>query len=74
MSTTRPVPAEWAARAYVDAAGYAEKYRRSIQEPEAFWREETARLDWIKPWTRLSNCSYDAVSYTHLTLPTKRIV
>jgi len=63
MSTTRPVPAEWAARAYVDAAGYAEKYRRSIQEPEAFWREETARLDWIKPWTRLSNCSYDEADF-----------
>ncbi len=59
MATNHPVPAEWAARAYVDAAGYAEKYRRSIEEPEAFWREETARLDWIKPWTQLSKCSFN---------------
>ncbi len=58
MSTIHPVPAEWAARAYVDAAGYAAKYRASIDEPEAFWREESARLDWIKPWTQLSGSSF----------------
>ena len=59
MSSSHPVPAEWAARAYVDAAGYAEKYRRSIEEPEAFWAEETARLDWIKPWSELSGSSFE---------------
>ena len=63
MSTVHPVPAEWAKRAYVDANAYAEKYRRSIEEPEAFWREESARLDWIKPWTQLSKCSYDEADF-----------
>jgi acetyl-CoA synthetase len=63
MSTIHPVPAEWASRAYVDAAGYAEKYRRSIEQPEAFWREESERLDWIKPWTRLSQWSYDEADF-----------
>ncbi|MCP5401260.1 MAG: acetate--CoA ligase [Novosphingobium sp.] len=63
MSTLHPVPAEWAARAYVDAAAYAEKYRRSIEEPEAFWKEESARLDWIRPWTKLSDCSYDEATF-----------
>ena len=63
MSTVHPVPAEWARRAYVDAAGYAEKYRRSIDDPQAFWREESARLDWIKPWTQLSRCSYDRADF-----------
>ncbi|MDE2619131.1 MAG: acetate--CoA ligase [Sphingomonadales bacterium] len=52
------MPAEWAARAHVDAAGYAERYRRSLAEPEAFWREESARLDWIRPWTRLNRVSF----------------
>ncbi|HEY6868642.1 MAG TPA: AMP-binding protein, partial [Novosphingobium sp.] len=61
--TLHPVPAEWAARAYVDAAGYAEKYRRSIEEPEAFWRDESARLDWIRPWTRLNRVSYDEADF-----------
>lgn len=59
MSTIHPVPAEWAERAYVDAAGYAEKYRRSIEQPEAFWRDESGRLDWITPWSQLSKWSYD---------------
>ena len=58
MSTIHPVPAEWAQRAYVDAGSYAEKYRRALAEPEAFWREESARLDWIKPWTQLSKASF----------------
>ncbi len=61
--TVHPVPAEWAKRAYVDAAGYAEKYRRSIEEPEAFWREESARIDWMKPWTQLNRCSYDEADF-----------
>ncbi len=59
MSTIHPVTPEWAARAYVDAQGYAEKYRRSIEDPEAFWREESARLDWIRPWGKMSQCSFD---------------
>jgi acetyl-CoA synthetase len=63
LSTTHPVPAEWAKRAYVDAAGYAEKYRQSLEQPEAFWRAESARLDWIKPWTKLSQCSYNEADF-----------
>ena len=61
--TVHPVPAEWAARAYVDKAGYDEKYRRAIAEPEAFWREESGRVDWIKPWTKLNRCSYDEADF-----------
>ena len=30
MATTHPVPPEWAARAYVDAAGYAAKYAAAL--------------------------------------------
>ncbi|WP_374530128.1 acetate--CoA ligase [Novosphingobium sp.] len=63
MATNHPVPAEWAARAYVNAGRYAEMYRRSLEQPEAFWREESARLDWIKPWTKLSQCSYDEADF-----------
>ncbi len=63
MSTIHPVPAEWAKRAYVDAAGYAEKYRASLEVPEAFWREESARIDWIRPWTKLNKCSFDEADF-----------
>jgi len=61
--TVHPVPAEWAARAHVDAAARAERYRRSLEEPEAFWREESARIDWMRPWTRLNRCSFDEADF-----------
>ncbi|MBM3595076.1 MAG: acetate--CoA ligase [Alphaproteobacteria bacterium] len=63
MSKVYPVPAEWANRAYLNAERYAEMYRRSIEEPEEFWREESARIDWMRPWTKLSDWSYDEVSF-----------
>ena len=63
MATTHPVPPEWAARAYVDAAGYAAKYRAALDTPEAFWRAESGRIDWIKPWTQLSKCSFNEADF-----------
>ncbi|MDB4982533.1 MAG: Acetyl-coenzyme synthetase [Myxococcales bacterium] len=49
-----PAPA-FAARALLaDAAEYERQYRRSIDEPEAFWGETAAReLAWTKPWTKV---------------------
>ncbi len=63
MATTHPVPPEWAARAHVDAAGYAAQYAAALNAPEAFWRTESARIDWIKPWTKLSKCSFDEADF-----------
>ncbi len=63
MATTHPVTAEWAARAFIDADRYAEKSRAALEAPEAFWREESARLDWIKPWTKLSKCSFNEADF-----------
>jgi acetyl-CoA synthetase len=53
-----PVPAEWAERARIGAARYAELHARSLGEPEAFWLEQAARLDWIKAPTRASESSF----------------
>ena len=58
-----PVPAAWRARAYVDAAGYQEKYARSLADPDGFWREEARRLDWIKPFSVVQNCSFDEADF-----------
>ncbi len=33
---------------------YASMYRQSLDEPEIFWREQTADLVWRAPWTRFS--------------------
>jgi acetyl-CoA synthetase len=58
-----PVPAEWAETALVDAAGYAEMYARSVADPDAFWRTEALRLDWIKPFTTVKNTSFDEADF-----------
>ncbi|RAR66050.1 acetyl-coenzyme A synthetase [Paraburkholderia unamae] len=53
-----PPSAEWAAKAWVDQAGYEAMYRRSTEDPEAFWGEQGKRLDWIKPYTRVKDVSF----------------
>ncbi|MFC4256541.1 acetate--CoA ligase [Altererythrobacter xixiisoli] len=57
--TVHPVSAEWADKALIGAEAYAEKYRRSLAEPDAFWAEEAKRLDWIKPFTRVKDTSFN---------------
>ncbi|MBN9534296.1 MAG: acetate--CoA ligase [Alphaproteobacteria bacterium] len=57
--TLIPVPDEWRKRAFVDRAKYEEMYARSIKDPDGFWGEVAKRLDWIKPFTKVKNCSYD---------------
>ena len=32
---------------------YDEVYRRSLDDPQAFWAEAAAEIDWIKPWDRV---------------------
>ncbi|MBS28056.1 MAG: acetate--CoA ligase [Alphaproteobacteria bacterium] len=55
-----PVPDEWAKRAWADEAKYQEMYQQSIDEPEAFWAEQGKRIDWIKPYTKIRDVSWDA--------------
>ena len=52
------VPAEFAARAHVDAAGYENIYRRSIEDNEGFWAEQASCIDWIKPFSKVKDVSY----------------
>jgi len=63
MSTIYPVPGEWAEKAFMTSDGYAAAYRRSIDEPDAFWREEAARIDWIRPFTTVKNTSFDQADF-----------
>src|SRR5499427_3319934 len=53
------VPAEWTSRAFVDNERYLELYERSLEDPNGFWGEMGKRIDWIKPYTRVKNTSYD---------------
>ena len=63
MSQTYQVPADWAANALIDADRYAEMYRRSIDDPDGFWREEANRIDWIKPFATVQDTSFDEADF-----------
>ena len=50
---------ETAANALIDADGYKAMYAESIADPDAFWAEHGKRIDWIKPYSQISDVSYD---------------
>ena len=58
-----PVPAEWAQNALVDEAGYDAMYRQSAENPEAFWADHGKRLEWIKPYTKAKNTSFNEADF-----------
>ncbi len=58
-----PVPAEWAKRAHVDEVGYHAMYASATTDPEAFWGEHGRRLDWIKPYTKVKDTSFDEADF-----------
>ena len=56
---TIPVPKEIAEHALIDKAKYDEMYARSLKDPDGFWGEHGKRIDWIKPFSKVMNVSYD---------------
>ncbi|KJS40326.1 MAG: acetyl-CoA synthetase [Roseovarius sp. BRH_c41] len=44
---------------HIDSETYERMYAASITDPEAFWGEHGKRLDWIKPYTKVKNTSFD---------------
>ncbi len=51
--------AEAVAHAKVDAAQYEAMYSASVKDPDAFWGAQGLRIDWIKPYSKVKNTSYD---------------
>jgi acetyl-CoA synthetase len=47
------------AHALVDADTYSAMYASSIADPDGFWGEHGKRLDWIEPFTKVKNTSFD---------------
>ena len=42
---------------------YAEFYRQSIDQPDAFWAEQAQLIDWFTPFTRV--CNHDNPPFVH---------
>jgi acetyl-CoA synthetase len=58
-----PVPETWAKGALIDEARYQAMYAASLENPEEFWRGEAQRLDWIKPFTKVSTTSFHEADF-----------
>jgi acetyl-CoA synthetase len=54
------VPAEWTSRAWINNDQYLSMYRRSVEDPDAFWGEAGKRITWIKPYTKVKNSTFEA--------------
>ena len=44
---------------HVDSLKYEKMYKESITNPDKFWDIHGKRIDWIKPYTKISNVSYN---------------
>ncbi|CAI1664882.1 Acetyl-coenzyme A synthetase [Serratia quinivorans] len=53
------IPSAIAEHALINPTQYQQYYQQSVQDPEAFWGEQGKILDWIKPYTRVKNTSFD---------------
>ena len=49
-----PPPEEFSRSAHIKSLEqYEQMYRRSIEDPEAFWAEAAKELHWFKPWDKV---------------------
>lgn len=58
-SKVYPVKAHIGNGALLDKESYEAMYQASVQDPDAFWGEQGKILDWMTPYTRVKNTSYD---------------
>jgi acetyl-CoA synthetase len=59
MEKTYPINSEIEANAWVDGAAYESMYRQSIEDNEGFWAEQAKRVDWMKPFSKVKDVSFD---------------
>jgi acetyl-CoA synthetase len=58
-----PVPEAWARNALMNAGAYDAAVARVDSDPDGYWRDVAARLDWIKPFTVVKDVSFDAEDF-----------
>ena len=53
-----PVRPEIAAKAHVTAARYQDMFERAARDANGFWAEQSQRVAWMKPPTKIKNASF----------------
>jgi acetyl-CoA synthetase len=51
--------AAFAQNAHANKSTYENMYAASLSDPDAFWAEQGKRLDWITPFTKVKNTSFE---------------
>jgi acetyl-CoA synthetase len=65
MANDLYVPSEkTVAASLINDEKYREMYKRSVESPEEFWRDQAQNLEWIKPFTKVKNVSFSAPDVT----------
>ncbi|MSO99939.1 MAG: acetate--CoA ligase [Acetobacteraceae bacterium] len=54
-----PVRADFAAKAYVDQAGYRARYEHAARDPDGYWLQEAKRVAWMKAPAKGKNTSFN---------------
>ena len=57
--TIYPPAAAFAASAHADKATYEAMYAASIADPDAFWDAQGKRLDWMTPYTKVKDTTFE---------------
>mgnify|MGYP001606202861 CR=1 FL=1 len=60
MTEAHPLDAAFAAKARIDEPTYERLYAESLRDPEEFWRRIGKRLDWMTPYSKVKDVSFDA--------------
>ena len=45
--------------ALINQKDFGDQYQQSISNPDKFWREHGKRIDWVKPYTKIKDVSFD---------------
>ena len=59
MSKTYPVIPAARERTHVDQQRYQEMYNQSVEDNSGFWSEQARRINWIKPFSKVRDVSWD---------------
>ena len=54
-----PVSEDFAALAHLRRADYQRLYQESLRDPVAFWSRMGRRIDWIQPYSKVKDTSYE---------------
>ena len=61
-NTLFPPSADFSKNAHINKFSYDEMYAASLEDPESFWAQQGERLDWITPFKKVKNTTFEHAS------------